>query len=194
MRRFDVTQWFLLPCLAQKPACELVNRHLKGCVIHTMQSRVLMNAAQCTCSHLVCCMHRLDTAAFVRAPGALLSSCSESCGQLQRMLATQGQWHGILAESQQTASHLARAAVHLQEQATALRYDVQTGVCPSATSKPARLPIITQSRLDHACLENTPSQQLLKHAHRLKLHHAPFSCGRAEPLPILAGAIGSRPS
>ena len=78
----------------------------------------------------------------MRAPAALLSSCSESCGQLQQMLATQGQWHSTLVESQQAASHLAQAAVRLQEQAAELKFDVQTGVCPPAMSEPARLPIV----------------------------------------------------
>ena len=81
--------------------------------------------------HSVCCMHRLDTAAAVRAPAALLSSCRQGCSQLQQMLATQGPWEGTLAESQQAAGHLARTAVHLQEQAAELRFDVQTGVCPA---------------------------------------------------------------
>ena len=130
--------------LAQTPASELVKRPLQGRVVHTMQSCVLVNQAPCTRSRSVCCMHRLDTAAAVRAPAALLNSCRESCGQLQQMLATQGQWCGTLAESQQTASHLARAAVHLQEQAAELKFDVQTGVCPTPMSEPARQLLITQ--------------------------------------------------
>ena len=180
---------------------------LRGGLVHAMQSYLLVSTAQCTRSPSVCCMHRLDTAAAVRAPAALLSSCSESCGQLQQMLATQGQWNSTLADSQQTASHLARAAVHLQEQAAELRFDVQTGVCPAAMSEPGRLLLITQSRPEHACLETPlPSHQRSKgflwtelhHATfslafqaspQTGLHHATFNCGRTEQLPRLAGAI-----
>ena len=45
---FDLIPWFLLLRLAQKPACEPLNRTLKGPIVHIMQPCVLVNTVQCT--------------------------------------------------------------------------------------------------------------------------------------------------